>query len=127
MQKTLAIDYGTKRVGVAVSRGTLAEPLLVVPNDDRVFITLLEVLAEHQIEQIVVGLSESAMAVKTKEFAAVLAKKTTVPIVFADETLSSQKVKAQLRFSKQSKRQGPIDHYAAAEFLGEWLDAQSPR
>ena len=40
--KVLAIDFGTKRIGVAISEGTLAEPLVVLENDQNIFHQLQE-------------------------------------------------------------------------------------
>jgi RNase H-fold protein (predicted Holliday junction resolvase) len=64
------------------------------------------------------------MAQKTKEFSQELKKNTSLPIEFTDETLSSKNVHQKLATSamKLKKRQGSIDHYAAADFLQEWLD-----
>lgn len=126
--KTLAIDYGTQRIGVAISHASLAEPLTVIANtsdsNDKAIAELVKLLADQQIKQVVVGLSEKEMAQKTKDFVAELKQKTDLPVYFFDETLSSQAVESRLRQKgiKASKRQGPIDHYAAALILEEWLE-----
>lgn len=124
MKKILAIDFGTKRIGLAVNKHTLAEPLKIIKNDNQVFEKLKEVLAQEKIELILVGLSENKMAQKTEEFTQEIEEITQLPIEFTDETLSSKNVHQKLATSamKLTKRQGPIDHYAAAEFLQEWLD-----
>ena len=124
LPKCLAIDYGTVRVGLAVSRASLADPLEIVANDELLFERLLEIISEEQIQKIVIGLSEQVMAQKTRAFAADLATHTSVPIVFTDETLSSKTVHEKMKTAKKSKRTGHIDHYAAAEFLQHWLDEQ---
>lgn len=120
--KTLAIDYGTVRVGLAVSRATLADPLEIIPNDDQLFDRLQTILSDEAVEQIVVGLSEREMAEKTRAFVDELRTVTDIPISFTDETLSSKSVHQKLQGAKQSKRRGHIDHYAAAEFLQHWID-----
>jgi len=124
MKKILAIDFGTKRIGLAVNQHILAEPLEILANDDRLFDGLQQVLETEKIELILVGMSENEMARKTKEFVQELKKITSLPIEFVDETLSSKNVHQKLAVSamKLKKRQGSIDHYAAAEFLQEWLD-----
>ncbi|MCA9369191.1 MAG: Holliday junction resolvase RuvX [Pseudomonadales bacterium] len=121
---TLAIDFGTVRIGLAVSRATLADPLEIIPNDETVFTRIKKILSEENIEQIVVGLSEQEMAEKSRGFAAELAKHTDLPIFFTDETLSSKTVHEKLQTAKKSKRSGHIDHFAAAEFLQQWIDNQ---
>lgn len=122
--RSLAIDYGTVRIGLAVSRATLADPLGIIENNDRLFTQLQQILREEDIEQIIVGMSEQEMAEKTREFVKKLKNVTDLPIFFADETLSSKQVHQKLVGAKRSKRQGPIDHYAAAEFLQSWIDDQ---
>lgn len=123
-KKILAIDFGTKRVGLAVNQLSLAVPLQIVANDGQLFDNLKKILASEKIELILVGMSENEMAVKTEQFVEKLKLKTDLPIEFVDETLSSKTTHQKLATShmKLKKRQGPIDHYAAAEFLQEWLD-----
>ncbi len=134
----LAIDYGTKRVGVAIARTSLAEPLTVLLNTEHLFDELLKIITEYQPTTIVVGLSEQEMAEQTKQFLErfktyLAAQRTATKLqqfpnlphfIFTDETLSS--VEAQKRLHQAGKhhlrQKGPIDHYAAAQFLQEYLD-----
>jgi putative transcription antitermination factor YqgF len=120
--KALAIDYGTVRVGLAVSMASLADPLKIIPNDEKLISKILDICKENYVEIIVVGLSENVMAEKTKDFVKLLQEKTDLPIEFTDETLSSHNVHKKLQTAKKSKRGADIDHYAAAEFLQVWLD-----
>ena len=122
----LAIDFGTKRIGLAISRGTLAEPLKIIANDQQTFQTLAAICNQEAVSQLVVGLSENEMAKQTQAFVQELQKNIALPVVFMDETLSSNTVGAKLkaRGAKLKKRQQPIDHLAAAEFLQEYLDLQ---
>ncbi len=124
----LAIDYGTVRIGLAISRGSLAEPLLIwSSNQLALFDNIARVCKEENVWKIIVGLSENEMAEKTKEFVEELKQHTNVPIEFVDETLSSHTVHQKVLETgmKQSQRQQPIDHLAAAEFLQEYLDSQN--
>jgi len=120
----LAIDYGTKRVGLAVSRGSLAVPLMVLPNQDNLFDELARIITEEKAQKVIVGLSESEMAIKTKNFVLDLEKRLEIPVIFVDETLSSQEVEQRIRQDgiKQKVRNGPIDHFAAALILEDWLE-----
>lgn len=120
--KVIAIDYGTVRVGLAVNRGSLADPLLVLPNTEKLFPALLSVFAQEAVTLIVVGISENEMAEKTRLFIEKLRQHTSIPIIVTDETLSSKTVLQKLARVKKQKHSGPIDHFAAAEFLQEWLD-----
>ncbi len=123
MKKILGIDYGTQRVGVAVNYNVLVEPLEVIesPTMSVVIERVLQLITEHAVELIVVGISESEMAKKTELFITSLQKETTIPIVQHDETLSSQDVQHKLLESNR-KQAGPIDHYAAAVILDDWID-----
>jgi putative transcription antitermination factor YqgF len=121
---TLAIDYGTKRVGLAISRASLADPLMTIANDEQLFPNLVRVCEQEGVSQVVVGLSENTMAELTLEFVDQLKSHINIPIQTTDETLSSQVVEAKLRTTRRGRRQQVIDHFAAAEFLQAWLDEQ---
>ncbi|MEA2056974.1 MAG: Holliday junction resolvase RuvX [Patescibacteria group bacterium] len=122
----LAIDYGLKRVGLAVSRVNLAEPLQVLINDRNLLKNIKDLCNELQVEMIVVGLSEGEMARQTTQFAKQLKAEAGLPIEFMDETLSTQEARQKLNKAKikQKKKRGPIDHFVAASFLQEWLQLQ---
>lgn len=133
IKKYLAIDYGTKRIGLATNYATLVEPLMVLENhtslsepivSQEALMQIIQLCAAKEIAAIVLGLSESVMAQKTKLFAKLLESKISLPIHLVDETLSSQEVVARLQMAAASlkKRQGPIDHYAAALILENFLD-----
>lgn len=134
-QKVLAIDYGTKRIGLAINYGFLAEPLKVIANQVDEKQPLLSQTAEQEInelcrelkiERIVLGISEQKMAEQSKKFGDLLHKKLSLPVDFVDETLSSQEAMQKMKEAKlkKKKQQGPIDHYAAAIILEEWLNSQ---
>lgn len=133
MKNYLSIDYGTKRIGLAINAGALAEPLKVISNqvDAKNPVAQADVLREiaaicvqHQIDQLVLGLSEAAMADKIKQFAVELSNATKLPLTLIDETLSSHEVKRRMLEAgfTLKKRQGHIDHYAAALILEDFLE-----
>lgn len=122
--RILALDFGLARVGVALSYGTLAEPLLILANDDTLFEKILTLCHEHAVEKIVVGQSEQEMAEKSISFATLVGQTTNLPVEMFDETLSSAEVHRKLAQRESGKRQykGAIDHMAAAHFLQQYLD-----
>lgn len=122
IERILAIDYGTQRIGLAVSRYTLAEPLKIIGSNEKTFDKINQICEQEEIQRIVVGLSENEMAKKIEAFVEELKTHTDLPIELTDETLSSYSVHKKMKTAKKSKRGGHIDHYAAAEFLQEWLD-----
>ncbi len=133
MENFLSIDYGTKRIGLAVNVAKLAEPLLVLENQigaensiasDLVLNQIAKICAERKIDRIILGLSEALMAEKIKEFAKLLQVKIDLPITLVDETLSSHEVERRMQDAsfKLKKRQGPTDHFAAALILEDFLE-----
>lgn len=121
MANYLGIDYGRSQVGIAMATTPLAEPLVSVPLD-QAFERIHQLINDHGIGTLVVGLSEGAMADETRTFVAQLKHTVTIPIVFQDETLSSQTAQSRLQLASKKKRQGPDHHYAAAVILQEYLD-----
>src|SRR5213083_2321828 len=97
--RILAIDYGSKRMGIAISDelGMIAHPLEFIPAEP--FAGFLErltqILNEKQIELILVGMprnmdgSYGATALKVQQFVAVLKDSVNVPIKTLDERLTS--------------------------------------
>jgi putative Holliday junction resolvase len=135
--KTIALDYGTRRIGVAVQAGLLAEPLEVISNQagvEAVSGVVTEAALEriktlcqaHRATQILVGVSEGEMAEMTQKFITAVKAKCQLPIVSWDETLSSVTVASRLKEAQvaQHRPHGPIDHFAAAIILEDWLDSQ---
>lgn len=128
-QRFLAIDYGTVRVGIALGVAGFAQPLAVLANTDQLFEELLAVIKREEPDVIVVGLSEKEMAEQSRQFSERLQSYLQQELgelpefAFADETLSSVEVQRKLREAgHRDLRNGSIDHYAAAEFLQEYLD-----
>ena len=133
--KALGIDHGDKRIGIAVSDdlGMLAHPLeyiLVEPYE--VFLKRLEkIVAERQIEQIVVGMprnmdgSYGPQALKVQDFMATLKKSVVVPIQSWDERLTSVSAMKNLREAgvNAKKAKAKVDASAAAVMLQAYLDS----
>ncbi len=127
----LSLDYGTKRIGVAIATTPLAQPLEVIANGTKkasdivsagAIDRILEVVEKNAIEKILVGISEDSMAIKTRQFIEKLSEFTKVAIEEVDETLSSYEASEFMRTMKKSKREGVRDHYAAASILQNYLD-----
>ena len=120
--KTLGLDFGTKRIGVAVSYLSLAQPLTIIDNDNQIWQQLENLIKEHKIKHIVVGISENQMAKKTQMFVKELQRHFDLPVTMIDETLTSYQVHQWLRQQPAKKRNQPIDHMAAAVILQQYLD-----
>jgi len=125
----MAIDYGGRRIGVAVSdSGTIATPHSVVKNEGEVIDKLARIASELEAEMIVVGIARRAKSEsgeqKFRDFAERLRQKTCKQVVLWDEALSTTEAARQLRESGTKRRdaQREIDMHAAAVILQSYLD-----
>lgn len=136
--KTLAVDFGLKRVGLALSDpgGSMAFPRGTVPGPDAggrdaLFAAILEVVACEGVERVVVGWPapaqgrDSLTARQAANFAASLSRRLAVPVLLMDETLSSEEAMADLRQAgvKPSRRKAALDQQAAVLILRSFLAA----
>jgi len=131
--RVLAIDYGRKRIGLALSdelRMT-AQPLAVLVRRNRQsdIRRLRQTCRDRGVAQIVVGhplhLSGEGniMAEETARFAARLQKELGIPVELQDERLTSWEAEQMAAPTSHSHRQRqPIDAVAAALVLREYLD-----
>lgn len=124
--KILGIDYGRKKVGLALAEGFLAEPYLVIANksQDQLVKKILKISEEEDIEKIVVGVSEGKMAQESREFGKTLLKIGKIPVCFWDETLTTKEAQRLSRESgmKRTKRRLMEDAYSATIMLQWYLD-----
>jgi putative pre-16S rRNA nuclease len=135
MTRILGVDFGTRRIGIAISDPgrTMAFPVEVyeprgpVP-DARYF---RELVRENEIERIVVGLPlhtsgrESEIATRARKFGEWLAAATRIPVIFFDERYSSVEAEHALLDAglTKKKRKARLDKLAAQIMLQSYLDA----
>lgn len=131
--KYLAIDYGQKRTGIAVSDpdGSMAFPraTIAMRGKDAFFSDLLLLAASENIDAFVVGLPirESGEASETtrqvRNMAARLKRRTTLPVYGISEALSSWDAESRLRETAKNgkKIQDKIDQAAATAILETFL------
>jgi len=137
VMRILALDHGTKRIGVAVSdeTKTIAQPLeyiLAEPFAD-FLARLKKLLVEKEIDLVLIGLprnmdgSYGPAAQKVEAFVAVLKMAITVPIKTWDERLTSAQANRILIQAKvrRDKRKEKVDKMAAAILLQSYLDGTS--
>jgi putative Holliday junction resolvase len=130
----VGIDYGTRRIGIAVSdSGILATPHSVVRNEGDVVATLAALIAELSAETIILGLPRRPKSndhEKTyRDLADRLRQKTCKEVVLWDETLSTADAASRLRETGRKRRDAErdIDMHAAAVILQSYLDAHAGR
>jgi putative Holliday junction resolvase len=135
--RILAIDHGTKRMGIAISDELqmIAQPVEFIPAEPfaEFLARLKELLREKQVELIVVGMprnmdgSYGPAALKVQDFVAVLRNAVTVPLRTWDERLTSVQANRFLLEGnvRREKRKKKVDKMAAAILLQSYLDGQS--
>lgn len=122
--KYLGIDWGLRRIGLAVSEGELASPwqIVQVKNFAEGVEKISELIKEGNFQKIVVGLPEGKMGQAVRGFAAAL-KRSGIEVETCDETLSSQKAKSiMIRQGVRQNKRRFEDAYSAAEILQNYLD-----
>ena len=139
--KFLGIDYGTKRIGLAMSDdgGQIAFPKEILLNDINIFKNIGEILKKEKIDEIVIGESVdfsgklNALSVRIEEFILELKEKFNLPIHKQKEFLTSVEARKggntkEILTQKQShsrlkdKKRGHIDASAAALILQRYLE-----
>jgi putative pre-16S rRNA nuclease len=139
MARVLAVDPGSKRVGIAVSdpSGTIARPLSWIPAEPRSTLVerLTRLAGEQEAKELVVGLpwrldgSQGPEARAARELAAQLRVASGLPVSLVDERLSSVAAERALIMAgeKRQRRRRLSDQVAAALILQGHLDARSSR
>lgn len=136
MPRILGLDYGERRIGIALSdeAGIISMPLCVirVQNKRQVLSEIQRICREKNVEKIVVGMplnmdgTKGASAETVSLFVKQLQERISVPVEFWDERLSSKAAERVLIDSdvSRSKRKEVIDKLAAQVVLQSYLDAQ---
>jgi putative Holliday junction resolvase len=130
----LALDYGTRRIGLAVSddAGTFAFPagFLTCRGRERDLAALRELIAERSIQRVVVGLpihmngrkGETARA--AEDFANEIAEKIGLPVELLDERWTTKEAERALAESRsgRKRRREAVDSVAATLLLRTYLE-----
>jgi len=139
--RTLGIDYGTRRVGLAQSDegGKFATPVdvLNVSSPELAIEPILKRIKDEGIERIVVGLPlnmDDTIGPSARDAAAwgkIIAERSGKPLVLVDERLSSFMAEQHLADRKRAggkmtrgQRKERLDAHAAADFLQAFLDGR---
>ena len=133
MGRILGIDYGDRRVGIALSDPLkiIASPLdtLLIRSDEDLLVQLKELIAEYDIEVIVIGLpigmkgNETKQTLHVKSFSE-KSGQFKLPVFLEDERLSSVSAKKSLHLQniKTGHEKGQVDKVAASILLQQYLD-----
>ena len=133
--RILALDHGTKRIGVALSDELkmIAQPLEFIEAEPFAdfLVRLKELIRTKEVELILVGMprnmdgSYGEAASKVREFVAVLKETVTVPLRLWDERLTSTQANRLLIAGnvRRGDRKEKVDKMAAAILLQSYLDS----
>ncbi len=134
--RVLALDVGERRIGVALSDplGIIAAPVTAIertnlPSDIE---AVLDMAAEHEVSEIVVGLPLSLsgragpQAGRVQTFVRHLSQHSAIPVVCVDERYSTVEAERRLRESgvQPSRDRKRLDAASAAVILQAHLDAR---
>jgi putative pre-16S rRNA nuclease len=137
-RRILAIDYGSRRMGLAISDplGITAQGLetLERKNKRADFGRLERTIREYQVREIVLGYplrmsgQEGAQSQKVAEFAEELRQRFHLPVHLWDERLTSAEANRLLRDAEVStrKRAQAVDRMAATLILQSFMQSRSP-
>jgi putative Holliday junction resolvase len=135
--RILALDHGTKRIGVALSDelGWTAQPLETYERRtlDRDIAHIQELVRSHDVGRVLLGLplrlsGEEGPAVRAvRQFVERLAASLPVPVITWDERMTTKAAEELLIAADMSrkKRKGVVDRVAAAILLQSYLEAQA--
>lgn len=132
----LALDVGTKRVGLAVASlaARLPRPLTTLERGNNFWQQLAELINREEIGVLVIGWPRgldgqtTAQTAATESFEEELKQHfAELPIHRQDEALTSKKAEAELQARGKNYERGDIDALAASYILADWLAEQTER
>lgn len=131
MARYLGIDYGTKRVGIAISDGLglMARPLEVASASD-VISRVEDIVSTYGVTRLIIGLPtalgghEGVSAEGARRLGDQLAAATGLEVEYIDEKFTSRMAEGALleKGMKRRQRRETVDKVAAAIILQEYLD-----
>ena len=131
--RILAIDYGKKRVGLAITDplNIFAYPYDTIQNDHYLIKTLAGIISEMNVAKIIIGDpvredgKESVIKKDIDKFVKELSKLVNIDIIFVDERYTSELAKQRIIESVPSKKKrrdkSLLDKNAAAIMLEDYL------
>jgi putative Holliday junction resolvase len=113
-EKILAVDFGEKRIGLAIAIGDLAEPLAIVDSASAVE-QIAKICQQENSGEIVLGLPLGQK----------LSEATGLKIIFWDEALTSEAALSKMvEAGRPQKKRRHLDDVVAALILQEYLDSK---
>jgi putative Holliday junction resolvase len=128
----LALDVGSKRIGVAIADRELrfAKPLTTLANDNDFWRQLEDIILAQNVAQLVVGLprglegQETAQTRAVLQFIEQLQQHVQIPLATQDEALTSVKAEEELVARGKPFGKGEVDALAATYILEDYVQSQ---
>lgn len=140
--RVLGIDFGERRIGLALSdpTGTLASPLPTLKRragKRPPLAAIVELVKEHEVEALVLGLPltlegrDSEWTMEIRSVGEALSRRTDLHVYFVDERLTSVRAERAIRSiglpKKKREEKERVDAAAAVLILQSWLDLPADR
>ena len=135
LKKILAIDFGVKRIGLAIgdSESSIATPFKTIKNNgyENCSIKIAEIAKEWGINLIVLGkpeiYSDQEVNKQIDNFGKILKKNLNIDVIFYNEDYSSNSAQAELAMQMQAGRKkkvnkAEIDRIAATLILQSYFE-----
>ncbi len=129
MVRVLGIDFGLKKIGLALAEtdSKLATPLKTIKVKDNHSLVINQIKSlcqKEEIKQIVIGLPESGLVERIKNFGEKLQQTTGLPVFYQAETLTTKDVLAKMKEAgiRGKARRKKEDALAAVLILENWLN-----
>jgi len=135
ISRILAIDYGEKRIGLAISDPLqiISRPYLVLENQvGSILEDIVKIIQKENVGKIVLGLpvnlagDDTRKTAEVKEFANKLSSVISIPLEFWDErytTVEANKMIKEMKIDSQKARK-IVDKIAASIMLQDYLENQ---
>lgn len=134
MGKILALDFGEKRIGYAVSDDdhTIAFPRgsFAAVSGQKALTRIGEIVREEGVSRIIIGVpldeenGETAISAKARKFGEKIARRYMLPISYVDEFNSSREALSKIPFRRDRREKGAADAIAAQIILQRYLDGK---
>jgi putative transcription antitermination factor YqgF len=118
----LGLDYGIKKIGVALATGPLAEPLATFATS-RSMAQIQDLAKAHHIDLIVIGQPDKSLGLEFNKFINSL-KVNNLKLKIVDETLSSHDARQSLSHTSPKRRKAEEHAVSATLILQNFLDSQ---
>lgn len=137
LNRIMAIDYGIKRVGIALTdpMKKFAYPYKTLLNDKNLITNIIKIVTEMDVKVILIGMPEisknetKSISSEILQFKDKLSEKIKTDIIFWDESFSSkiaqQKILESVTKKKDRRNKALLDMHSAAVILSEYLEQEN--